>query len=190
MQKFTVKSFNLKPPVHKFPDIESLGETELDLVKLVIKLCYFPNPETCKEINTAVFPTIRAQPKFRRFSVQKIESRKLLRDDNTSPTWALMWSHVIGRVTPPKNGWIFAHVWQASQDAEGYTAPYNLVLMPEFLGSLSDKNGPLARYFQYHAQSVYGLTPKGKNQVPKPADFENLSFRYLPKVSKPQKFLT
>ena len=28
------------------------------------------------------------------------------------------------------------------------------------------------------------------HKTPKPADFENLSFRYLPEISNPQKFIT
>ena len=94
-------------------------------------------------------------------------------DDNTTPRWALLWSHAFNGTGHPK-GWTFAHVWhQAKPDA--YTHVANLVLMPECFASLSDKAGPLVPA----SSCGYGLRLAHENRVEAPKGYDTLEWNYL-----------
>ena len=58
-------------------------------------------------------------------------------------------------------------------------------MMPEFLSSLSDKQGPLVDYLRYHSWDQYGWSPDGLPPQ-KPADYDDMEWRYLQPVADPK----
>ena len=105
-------------------------------------------------------------------------------DDNSTPQWTIVWAHGL-RGTRPQ-GWTIAHVWPTSEDRRSYTHLANLVMVPEAFGSLTDKNGPLTGFLQWHAWSVYGWKPEHKPVPEKPDHFDSIQWRYLPEVNDPK----
>ncbi len=51
--------------------------------------------------------------------------------------------------------------------------------MPECLGSLSDKDGPLSRFLEFHAWSVYAWRPAHVSPPDMPDGFREIRWRYL-----------
>ena len=61
-------------------------------------------------------------------------------------------------------------------------------MMPEFFGSLSDKQGPLCAYLRFHAWDRYGWSP-GNQKVERPEGYGDLEWRYLPAIADPQGYV-
>jgi hypothetical protein len=100
------------------------------------------HPDTVCAVGRAVFPISRARKDRPRFTPILQQGQVVgIYDDNTTPTWALLWSH--GIAGGSRAGWAFAHVWTVSDDIKSYTHPANLAMLPECLASLTDKSGPL-----------------------------------------------
>ena len=154
------------------------------LAEIATKHCKLPHPETVRACSSAIFPTIRDQKLRGRLD----ETGSIYLDDNVTPRWALFWTHGIGQTHHP-SGWTIAHVWGVPKDPTAYTHLANLVLMPEALASLSDKNGPLSQYLQYHAQSVYSWSPQGCPAVTKPSNYDALSWQYFQPYPDPLGFV-
>lgn len=151
--------------------------------------CLMPHPEVVAEIGGPVFPTIRAGNNSQRMETGTVNGQKIMYDDNMTPRWALLWAHGFPSTGHPK-GWTFAHVWSRSKDPDAYTNLANLVLMPEAFASLSDKEGPLTQYFRFHAQTVYGWSPAGTEEVPEPDGFAQIEWRYLDPIPDPLGFVS
>jgi hypothetical protein len=175
-------SHKSKKPI--LPDLKK--EHTLKLVKIVAKMSRLPNAETVRSFESAVFPTVRNSKK--RISRGKIGNQKIMYDDNTTPRWALLWSHGISNTGHPK-GWTIAHVWSVSKDPSAYTNLANLLLIPEYLSGLSDKKGPLVEYLQYHAWHKYKWTPKGISKPKKPFKFDDIKWNYMSKIESPHNFI-
>jgi hypothetical protein len=109
-------------------------------------------------------------------------------DDNTTPTWAMLWAH--GGVLGHRQGWVFAHVWPACDDVDSYTHLANLAIVPECFASLTDKDGPLTSYLQWHAWKKYKWKPKHIGPPQKPADYDTIKWRYFPKFDAPQSYIS
>ena len=168
----------------KLPKRPDFGSDADDIAIIALKHCRLPARETVAELSRPVFPTIRDSK--RRLEVD--HHRRLLFDTNTTPRWALFWSHGIAATHHPK-GWTVAHVWAAAKDPEAYTNLANLVLMPECLGSLSDKKGPLCQYLEYHAYAVYGWKPIGFAVPIKPKGFDDIVWDYFEPIERPMDFV-
>jgi len=162
----------------------SLGEDVARIATLAARHCRLPHPNVVRQFPRAIFPTIRDQK--HRGTVD--EERRLLLDDNVSPRWALFWSHGIPQTHHPK-GWTIAHIWAAPKDPEAYTHLANLCLMPECLGSLSDKDGPLCAYLRFHALNVYGWHPANEEKPSQPEGYEEIEWCYLPEYAHPKEFI-
>lgn len=160
-----------------------LRDDEYHLAKIALTYCLLPSRAVVKSIGGPVFPTIRNRGK--RIETGDVNGRRVMYDDNTTPRWALLWTHGYTKVAHPK-GWTFAHVWDESGNPEAYTHLANLVMMPECFASLSDKLGPLASYLRYHSQSVYKWRPKHRPSVKKPDKFEQVEWTYFKSISNPQ----
>jgi hypothetical protein len=175
-----------KPSVPKLP---CLAEFSLPLAKMVARTCYLPNPETVKAMGGAVFPTIRDS--LRRITaIEKDGVVVGMYDDNTTPRWALLWSHGIGGVSKaPSTGWTFAHVWPSRDDLDAYTHLANLAMIPECFGSLTDKQGPLTHFLRWHAWTVYNWRPKGEPEPHKPIGFDEIAWTYFPNIETPRQFV-
>ncbi len=161
----------------------NLGSDALVLSALAVRHCRFPHPDVISRLSGAVFPVIRDTRK--RIQVDTIDGHNIMYDDNTSPRWAILWSHGF-ETTAHIKGWTFAHVWNESKDPEAYTHVANLVMMPECLASLSDKDGPLVPFLRYHAEAVYGWRPKGKPAVGKPSGYNDMEWNYFKPIPNPR----
>lgn len=167
----------------RLPDPHNLADIASALAKNVLSHCFVPSPQVVQAFNGPVFPSVRDQKN--RVNLGEINGRKVFLDDNTTPRWAMLWCHGFLQTNHPK-GWTFAHVWPTVKDPDAYTHLANLVMMPEALASLSDKNGPLCRYLRYHAQTVYGWTPNGYADEVMPDGFESIAWTYFDPYPEPK----
>lgn len=168
--------------VPSLPDFTHANE----LIAAVSSYVRLPNPGVVAELDGAVFSSIRDQKN--RLTLSNIGNRRILLDDNTTPRWAILWSHGYATTAHPR-GWTFAHVWARPKDPECYTHVANLVMMPEYLASLSDKDGPLGAYLRYHAWVKYGWKPIEEDEPLQPECYESISWSYLRQETDPKGFI-
>ena len=155
------------------------------IVRVAVSYCWLPNPEVVRELKEAVFPVVRDTKRRGEDEFVEKYGKRVLYDDNTTPRWAFLWAHGFLRTSLPPGGWTLAHVWAKSKDPDAYTHLANLVMMPECLASLSDKEGPLVKVLRFHAQLKYCWRPNHESVVEKPVCFDNLEWRYLDPVCNP-----
>ena len=146
------------------------------LVVLAVRYCLMPHPEVVSRLDVAPFPVIRNSGK--RWETALIDGRTVMYDDNTIPRWAIFWSHGDGRTAHMK-GCNIAHIWAKPKDPGAFTNVANLAIIPECLASLTDKDGPLVPFLQYHAQSVYGWRPKDCHAIEKPPGYDCIKWNYI-----------
>jgi hypothetical protein len=170
------------------PD-SNIDHYRLDLVKIVAATSYLAHPATVQMLCRAVFPAVRSRNKTPRFSTKcwklcetncqgDCSSPVAMYDDNTTPRWALLWAHGYKIASHP-SGWTFAHVWTAADDIDSYTHLANIVMVPEPLAGLTDKEGPLTSYLKYHAFAIYGWKPKDAPVPVKPDSYDDIIWQYL-----------
>ena len=169
------------------PDIRC--EDAITLSRIAVHYCRLPNPHVVQQLRGAVFPVVRDSGK--RMKIGRENGRRVMYDDNTTPRWALLWSHGCGKTGHYPEGWTFAHVWNESKDPDAYTHVANLVMMPECFASLSDKLGPLVPLLRYHAAAVYGWWPVGKDDSvgTPPPGYDGLQWNYLDAYADPRGFI-
>jgi hypothetical protein len=138
---------------------------------MATELCRLPDAATVKKFNKAVFPTVR---KFSKRATMGPPRGKpaFMYDDNTTPRWALLWSHVTCVKTNDLVGWRIAHVWEKCDQVACYTRLENLVLVPAAYAGLTDHDGPLAPYLRYHAYNHYGWRPEDEEAPKEPAEYQ------------------
>ena len=156
------------------------------IIRVAVSYCWLPNPEVVREFKEAVFPVVRDTKKRGEEEFVEKYGKSVLYDDNTTPRWAFLWANGYLTTSLPPGGWTLAHVWAKSKDPEAYTHLANLVMMPECLASLSDKEGPLVKILRYHAQLKYGWRPNQEPVVEKPIRFDDLEWRYLDPICNPR----
>jgi len=61
--------------------------------------------------------------------------------------------------------------------------------MPESLGSLSDKDGPLGPYLRFHAFDSYGWHLAGREPPVQPEGYEGIEWTYLSEYAQPHDFI-
>ncbi len=172
-------------PLKKISYNPTLKPDDADIIiRVAARYCVLPHPYVVSQLNGAVFPVVRNTAK--RLKEGSIDGKPVMYDDNTAPRWALLWAHGYLRSTFPPGGWTFAHVWNKSKDPEAYTHVANLVMMPECLGSLSDKKGPLTEVLRYHALSKYGWCPKEESIDKKPNGYDDLQWNYFSPINNPR----
>lgn len=168
------------------PTIPDLRHHASQLAEVVAEGSLLPHPSTVANLGGAAFPSIRDQKN--RISIGQIGSEKVFLDDNTTPRWALLWSHGISATAHPK-GWTFAHVWPVPKDVKAYTHLANLVMMPEYFSSLTDKDGPLTPYFQFHAWETYHWKPESFPEPSKPLGYTEINWKYFELYPDPKGFI-
>lgn len=170
------------------PDLDN--DDALALSQIAVGYCQCPHPDVVLRLEGAVFPSIRASNKGgKRGDRGNVNGRWIMYDDNTTPRWALLWSHGIGVTSHPK-GWTFAHIWDdVTKDPDAYTHIANLIVLPESLASLTDKQGPLVPYLRFHAETVYSWRPAGTATVKKPVGYDDLTWTYLDSIPDPLGFV-
>jgi len=170
------------------PPLDDIGKYRTTLAHMVGETSWLPDPETVSRVNRAIFPTVRARNGRPRFSKVTLNGNEVgMYDDNTTPTWALLWAHGISGCN--RTGWTFAHVWTAADDINAYTHLANMAMIRECFGSLTDKDGPLTSYLQWHAFSVYKWKPENAETPVKPSDFEKIKWRYFNPIRDPKSFI-
>jgi hypothetical protein len=172
----------------RVPELPCLDEYSIPLAKMAAKCSYLPSIETVKAIGGAVFPTSRRGDKQELFSyITDNDVNVGMYDDNTTPRWALLWAHGIGYTSHP-TGWTFAHVWPSRGDRAAYNLA-NLAMLPECFGTLTDKQGPLTKFLQWHAWETYRWKPEREETPEKPAGYEQIMWKYLPEIEDPKAFI-
>jgi hypothetical protein len=173
-------------PRMSIPRVEPLDKYVPALARMVAATSWLPHPDTVRSLGREAFPTLRGRKNHPRFTPIWRNRKKVgMYDDNTTPRWALLWSHGI-MITDHPSAWSFAHVWESANDIRTYTHLANLVMVPECFGSLTDKNGPLTAYLRWHSWAVYGWKPASVAKPKMPEGYENISWSYFEKVGHPK----
>lgn len=178
-----------KAQTRSVPRLPCLDEYSVPLAQMVAETSYLSDPGTVAAFGGAVFPTVRSSQK----RVTAIEAGGIvvgIYDDNTTPRWALLWSHGISGVSKqPSAGWTFAHVWPSRADLGAYTHLANLAMVPECFGGLTDKTGPLTHFLRWHAWSVYHWKPSGEPEPQRPDGYEEVTWNYFAPIASPREFV-
>jgi hypothetical protein len=61
--------------------------------------------------------------------------------------------------------------------------------MPEWLASLSDKDGPLGPYLRFHAFKIYGWKPASEEPPVEPPQYEEIPWNYLKPFTGSKEFV-
>lgn len=163
------------------PDIDYKGEDARAIALLAARLCLLPDQQTVGQFKRAIFPTRRKMALRGSLILDESNKEIGMYDDNTTPRWALLWSHSIQGGDEALQGWRVAHVWDNCNELHCYTRLENLLLVPAAYAGLTDSDGPLAPYLRYHAFEVYGWHPEGKPAPSKPLEYEKFrkKWQYL-----------
>jgi len=138
----------------------------------------FLDPRTVAQTaGKPVFPIIRDPVRRGQFGVLP-EGRRVLLDDNTTPTWAFLWAAGCNKGVDVQ----YNHVWTDSQNPELYTALWNLCATPAFLAKTTDgQNHPEVRLaVQFRAYELYGAQLAGRSTPARPDGYEGLSWAPMP----------
>jgi hypothetical protein len=132
---------------------------------------FLPPGTVAQTHGAALFRTIRDYAGRGHFEVLPDERRVML-DDNASPTDAFLWSAGLAKGPDVQ----FNHVWRLSRDPDAYTALWNVCATPAFLAKTTDgSNHPeVQAALRYHAYRLYGHVPAGQPVPPEPAGFAGL----------------
>jgi hypothetical protein len=182
----------MKHPHHArrnpFPSLKPCAQRDPAWIKMAAPLVLLPDAGTVCRFPGSLFPTVRD---LRRKGIPlSLEGNRTgIYDDDTTPRWALLWSHGIpGQSKLPLLGWTICHAWDRGHDPDAYTRLANLFLVPEFLASLAGEQGPLTPHLRYHAWRVYHWKPAGEETPAPPDDYTDALWNYLPPVEDPEGF--
>jgi hypothetical protein len=130
------------------------------VVEAVAKHTVFLHPGTVAQTNGyALFPVIRNRPGGGapgRIGSDS-EGRRVLLDDNLSPTNAFLWSGNVAKGRDVQ----YNHLWTQSQNRATYTALWNLCATPAFLAKTTDgsNHSEVGAALRYRAFDLYGHHP-------------------------------
>lgn len=142
------------------------------LSQAVASLTLFSHPATVRQTGgKALFPAVRNQRRVGEVDV--LDGRRVLLDDNKSPTDAFLWANGLGRRGADIQ---FNHVYAASGDADAYTALPNICMTPAFIAKLTDGSEPIRRLLRFRSHQLYGWTPGGREAPERPEDYETLEW--------------
>lgn len=140
------------------------------VAQAVASLAVFSHPQTVAQTRgQALFPTIRGTPG----EFVEIDGRRLMSDDNRSPTDAFRWANGLGTRSRDTQ---LNHVYSVSRNPDAYTSLANLVLTPAFLAKLTDTNAAVQDLLRWRAYDLYGWTPAGHEAPQRPADYAALEW--------------
>lgn len=75
------------------PAIDYKGKDARTIALLAARLCQLPDEKTVGQFKKAVFPTQRKTALRGSLIIDKSNKEIGMYDDNTTPRWALLWSH-------------------------------------------------------------------------------------------------
>lgn len=98
--------------------------------------------------------------------------RRVLFDDNTSPTHAFTWAAGTSKGREVQ----FNHLWSESRDPDVYTALWNVCATPAFLAKTTDGSAypEVTGALRYRAFDLYGHCPPGQPDPTRPDGYELL----------------
>jgi hypothetical protein len=134
----------------------------------------FLPPETVAQTGgSALFPTVRDYGGRGKFDVLA-DGRRVMLDDNASPTDAFLWSAGLAKGRDVQ----FNHLWTQSRDPDAYTALWNVCATPAFLAKTTDgSNHPeVQAALRYRAFRLYGSVPTGQGAPAEPAGYAELQW--------------
>jgi hypothetical protein len=124
------------------------------LEQAVASLTLFTHPDTVRQTQGKnLFRIIRQKAVSERGTLSGEGAARVMRDDNTGPTDAFLWSNGIRRgqfldVT-------FNHLNARSSDVEHYTSLANLCMTPTFLAKLTDTDSSVKAHLRFRAYALY-----------------------------------
>ena len=136
----------------------------------------FLHPDTVAQAGSgAVFPVVRDPTRRGQFG-ELADGRKVLFDDNATPTDVFLWA--ANRIKGPDLQ--FNHVWSRPNDPDSYTALWNLCCTPAFLAKTSDSHPGVVAMLRYRSYDLYGRLPAGVGDPPRPDRYEELTWAAMP----------
>ena len=132
----------------------------------------FLHPSTVAQTHgRAVFPIVRgnARKGIHKFEVLP-DGRKVWVDNNIPVKQLFLWAAQRSRGIDVQCN----HVWNTSNDPNGYTALWNLCVTPAFLAKATDSKGPVKDLLAYRAYDLFGQRPEGAAVPERPAGYEDL----------------
>ncbi len=141
------------------------------VVRAVAEHAVFLHPDSVAQAGArAVFPVVRDMRRRGEFDV--LSGRKVLLDDNTSPTLAFLWAAGRRKGRDVQ----FNHVWSGASDPDRYTALWNVCATPAFLAKTTDgSNHPeVTAALRYRSWELYQVRPADEAEPVPPAHYEEL----------------
>jgi hypothetical protein len=148
------------------------------VVAAVAKHAVFLHPDTVAQTRgQALFPTIRDMGRRREFGVLD-DGRRVLFDDNRSPTDAFLWAAGLKRGRDVQ----FNHVWTEARKFDTYTALWNLFATPAFLAKTTDtSNHPeVTAALRFRSFDLYGHRPAAEANPLEPVGYRGLTWAPFP----------
>jgi hypothetical protein len=132
-------------------------------------LAVFASPQTVQELRgQPIFPSVRYPSGNRSLRGRIDQDRRVIYDDNYTPTAAFKWATGF----PGKTHLQFNHIYEDSDNAVLYTALQNLCVTPSFMAKLADNN-PLLKF---RAWKLFGdLSPEGEPSQ-EPPGYDSLTW--------------
>jgi hypothetical protein len=139
-------------------------------------------PATVEQTHgSAVFRTVRDYSRRGQLAVLA-DGRRIMLDDNASPTDAFLWSAGLAKGPDVQ----FNHLWSLSRDPDSYTALWNICATPAFLAKTTDgSNHPeVQAALRYRSYVLYGRVPADQPVPAEPDGYRDLRWAPLaPAVS-------
>jgi len=134
--------------------------------RMASRICWLPDKRTVAAFDGA--------PVF--IDVDLRNCRKLTRH-------AFSWSQGQSFV---RDGWTIANVYDPVRSSCLYLG--GQVLIQSWAESLAKPGGPLLPYIQYHAQTVYGLSPESDMET-KPEKYDEIRWNYIDPEFEPKRLI-
>ena len=167
-----------EPDPNTLPRNDYTSKEARAIALMAAQFCRLPDCDTVKTFGKAVFQTQRKTAQRGSLIIDKSNKEIGMYDDNTTPRWALCWSHGIPGGDKALKGWHVAHVWNKCNNVHCYTRLENLLLVPAAYAGLTDDDGPLTPYLRYHAFTAYSWKPKGKPAPKKPPEYQKFASKW------------
>lgn len=147
----------------------------------------FLHPETVAQTNgAALFPVTRTKDLARRGSiVEGPHGRRVMLDDNRSPTDGFVWAAQQRRGPDLQFNHLFKVAVESdtySADPDIYTALWNICVTPAFLAKLTDvkHHAHVLAALQRRSFDLYGYLPAGQRAPEPPDGYGSLAWRDCP----------
>jgi hypothetical protein len=136
----------------------------------------FLDPATVAQTGgRAIVPSVRNMGHRRQLG-ELPDGRRVLFDDNASPTDAFLWAANRIKGTDVQ----FNHVWACASDPDAYTALWNLCCTPAFLAKATDSDPAVQAVLRYRSWELYGCLPAGTAEPVRPPGYETLTWHASP----------